>query len=87
MKHSTITISINIATGDRYEGNCAIKINVPESELQTVARTLAKDTGTLERVLNSAVRNYTKNNDQNVVAQMPRTFHARWVNGQLTFEN
>jgi len=32
MKYTTITISVNVAAADKYEGNTELRINVPEGQ-------------------------------------------------------
>ena len=45
---STITITVNIATGNMYEGNAEFKLNLPEKHIQHLDRNkLASELNTL----------------------------------------
>ncbi len=60
MTQTTVTITVNIATGNRYEGNAELKINVPEEHLKYLdGGKFSKD---IKELIASAVVEYQAKN-------------------------
>lgn len=59
MKMATITVTMNIATGNKYEGNAEFRLNIPESELQdNPKKTWRKMSAMFTEVAEKATANY-----------------------------
>lgn len=57
---ATITISVNIAEGCKWEGNSEFKVNIPENHFKYIDRnTLATEFG---KLLNEALKDYELKN-------------------------
>ena len=59
---STITITVNIATGNKYEGNSEFKINIPEKYFKYIDRN--KLASELDILIDKALVDYGKSNGE-----------------------
>lgn len=63
MKNTTITITVNIATADKYEGNAEIKINLEEKDLTENPKHTTRITeDKMKNLLYEAIVDYHANN-------------------------
>lgn len=60
MNTTTITITVNIATGNKYEGNAEFRINIPENHLPYINPTSFKNE--LAQMITEARKQYEENN-------------------------
>ena len=59
---STVTITVNIATADKYEGNAEFKLNIPERHFKHIDRN--KLASELDTLIDKALVDYGKSNGE-----------------------